>query len=765
MLKLDRVKVDEIARSYPVRKTADAVRRAFRSNAITLGMCIFLTVFLVFFSVYSTYTVRESLKTQNSVIEEYLKSLAMLASHIVSVEELEQIKEAEDMEKPVYADAKKRLDEFSRQWNLLFTYYLRATSDGRFQYIVDNAYDPELTDGPDSFFDMEDEPEAIAALGGEVTNQKIGGEYHHDWEGVISAYAPVYDRNGEIYCVVAVDIKDEPILRMESRIHSLQIAQLVALILLIITSIRVITMYRDKVKASLQASHAKSLFLSNMSHEMRTPMNAILGMTAIAKASFDLEKKDYCLSNINIAAAHMLNVINDILDISKIEANKFKISPDSFDFERMLQKIISIINFQAEEKQLEFRISLDVDTPRVIIADDQRLMQVLTNLLYNAVKFTHEGGVITLEVRWLHETGGVNTLLINVRDTGIGITEEQQSRLFDLFEQADNNTSRQFGGTGLGLAISKRIVEMMGGRIWVKSTPGRGSVFSFAIPVKTGEESLEETVNSGTDWRSIRVLVVCDMEEIQKYFRKTAQRFGFVCDICDDSERARVLIEKNNVYDIVFVDGKIPEIVNLIESARNAVQPGRDGRRSRVAAIVSTLEWEILSEKFRGSGIDYYLSKPILPSSIADCLVNCFKDHEAPEKEEVEIVDFAGRRVLLVEDLEINRDIVKALLEPTRLEIVCAVNGVEAVKFFSESPEMYDMIFMDVQMPEMDGYTATRQIRALDVPNARTIPIIAMTANVFREDVEECLVAGMNDHVGKPIVLEDVIKKLREYLC
>ena len=765
MLMLDRVKVDEIARSYPVRKTADAVRRAFRSNAITLGMCIFLTVFLVFFSVYSTYTVRESLKTQNSVIEEYLKSLAMLASHIVSVEELEQIKEAEDMEKPVYADAKKRLDEFSRQWNLLFTYYLRATSDGRFQYIVDNAYDPELTDGPDSFFDMEDEPEAIAALEGEVTNQKIGGEYHDDWEGVISAYAPVYDRNGEIYCVVAVDIKDEPILRMESRIHSLQIAQLVALILLIITSIRVITMYRDKVKASLQASHAKSLFLSNMSHEMRTPMNAILGMTAIAKASFDLEKKDYCLSNINIAAAHMLNVINDILDISKIEANKFKISPDSFDFERMLQKIISIINFQAEEKQLEFRISLDVDTPRVIIADDQRLMQVLTNLLYNAVKFTHEGGVITLEVRWLHETGGVNTLLINVRDTGIGITEEQQSRLFDLFEQADNNTSRQFGGTGLGLAISKRIVEMMGGRIWVKSTPGRGSVFSFAIPVKTGEESLEETVNSGTDWRSIRVLVVCDMEEIQKYFRKTAQRFGFVCDICDDSERARVLIEKNNVYDIVFVDGKIPEIVNLVESVRNAVQPGRDGRRSRVAAIVSTLEWEILSEKFRGSGIDYYLSKPILPSSIADCLVNCFKDHEAPEKEEVEIVDFAGRRVLLVEDLEINRDIVKALLEPTRLEIVCAVNGVEAVKFFSESPEMYDMIFMDVQMPEMDGYTATRQIRALDVPNARTIPIIAMTANVFREDVEECLVAGMNDHVGKPIVLEDVIKKLREYLC
>ena len=746
-------------------RVVNTARKAFKSNALTLGLCFFSILFLVLLSVYSIHMVNESLARQSETIEQRLKSLASLAARIASTEELEQIKNTGDMEKPVYADIKKRLSDFSEQWDLLFTYYMRATPDGKFQYIVDNSYDPEETDGPDSFFDIDDDPEAKSALEGKVTSYKVGGEYTQGWEGILSGYSPVFDQNGKIYCIVGVDIEDELILRTKKQISLLQIVQLCALFLAIVTGIRIILMYRNKVKTSVRASQAKSAFLSNMSHEMRTPMNAILGMTAIAKASYDLEKKDYCLDNIDTAAAHMLSVINDILDISKIEANKFIISPVRFDFEKMLQKVITIINFQAEEKQQEVRVHFEGDIPRVLIADDQRITQVLTNLLFNAVKFTPEGGVITLGARRLHETEGENTLLISVSDTGIGIAKEQQSRLFDFFEQADNSTSRRFGGTGLGLAISKRIVEMMGGKIWVESTPDQGSIFYFTIQATMEEEQPEENTDSEIDWNAISVLAIYDAVEIQNYFMQAARRLGFVCDIRADSREARALIEKNNAYDVIFVDGKIPDIADLIESIKNTGQSsGRNGKRSQVAAIVSSLEWEILSEKFRTFGIDYYLSKPILPCNIIDCLHTCFRIQAAPQKEETVTGTFAGRRVLLAEDMEINQEIVRALLEPTQLEIVCAGNGVEAVKFFSESPDNYDIIFMDVQMPEMDGYTATRRIRELDVPNARSIPIIAMTANVFREDVEKCLAVGMTDHIGKPLILDDVMKKLREYL-
>ena len=764
MRKPDPGKVKGNTHPAGTRSVAGAVISAVKSNTFTLYLCLFSTAFLVFSFAYSIHTVYVSLQAQNEIIENHLKSLASLAVHIVSVEELEQIKDAGDMEKPVYADAKKRLNEFSEQWNLLFAYYMRATPDHRFQYIVDSSCDPEHTDGPDSFLDMGNEPTALAALKGAVAGQKVGGEYNDGWEGVISGYAPVYDGNGKVYCVVGVAIKDENILRTERQTHLAQIFRLAALFIAIIAGISVVSMYRGKVSASIRASQAKSAFLSNMSHEMRTPMNAILGMTAIAKASCDEEKKDYCLNNIDTAAAHMLNVINDILDISKIEANKFKISTARFDFERMIQKVISIIHFPVEEKQQEFRARIDGDIPRFLIADDQRLTQVLTNLLYNAVKFTHEGGVITLDARRLNESGGVNTLLISVADTGIGIAKEQQARLFNFFEQADNSTSRQFGGTGLGLAISKRIVEMMGGRIWVESTPGQGSVFSFTIQAKTGEEQPEENQNSEMDWSSIRVLATCGAVEIQGYFLQAARRLGFVCDIGANGRQARALIEKNDVYDVVFIDGSIPDIADLIESVKNAGQPGQDRKRRQVAAVVSTLEWEVLSEKFQNFGIDHFLLKPILPCSITDCLYACFGIQASPKKQRAEVETFAGRRALLAEDMEINQEIVRALLEPTHLEIVWAKNGVEAVELFSESPENYDIIFMDVQMPEMDGYAATRRIRALDLPKARNIPIIAMTANVFREDVEECLAAGMNDHIGKPVILEEVMKKLREYL-
>jgi len=394
-------------------------------------------------------------------------------------------------------------------------------------------------------------------------------------------------------------------------------------------------LYKLEKKKTEEANRAKSEFLANMSHEIRTPMNAIIGMTTIAEMSDEAEKKDYAIQKIKEASNHLLGVINDVLDISKIEAHKFDISASPFIFREMLQGTVDIIGFHVDERGQNFQVNVDPDIPPRLIGDGQRLSQVITNLLSNAVKFTPDEGSITLDACLLSEDNGMCRLQISVTDTGIGITEEQKSRLFNSFEQADTGTSRKFGGTGLGLAISKHIVELMDGKIWLESQPGSGTKFTFTFLIKREE----------------------------------------------------------------------------------AGQEGLQG----------------------------------LPGG------NDYSDGAADRQHE----DFSGHTILLAEDMEVNREIVLALLEYTNLTVECADNGLKALRMFEATPQKYEMIFMDVQMPEMDGYDATRAIRTLDIAEAKTIPIVAMTANVFREDVEKCLEAGMNSHIGKPINLDDVISHLR----
>jgi signal transduction histidine kinase/CheY-like chemotaxis protein len=418
---------------------------------------------------------------------------------------------------------------------------------------------------------------------------------------------------------------------------------------------------------AVRASTAKSDFLANMSHEIRTPLNAIIGMISIASASHDVSRKDYCLEKIQDASAHLLSVINDILDMSKIEANKLDLSPEDFSFEKMLKKTVNIVNFRADEKRQALSVSIDRRIPLILFGDSQRLSQVITNLLSNAIKFTPDEGVISLTAELISEENGAVELLCAVKDSGIGISEQQQARLFTSFQQADSSTSRKFGGTGLGLTISKRIVEMMGGKIWIESAPGEGSTFAFTVRLGRGAEGTAE-----------------------------------------------------------HADARVAE----------AGGPPVGGTGSGLASA--------------GLG---------LVSADPGAAFGAAAGADAPAAN-----DFSGRRILLAEDIEINQEIVLALLEPTHLEIDCADTGARAVELFTGSPERYDMIFMDVQMPEMDGYEATRRIRASGLPTAGTVPIIAMTANVFREDVERCLASGMNGHVGKPIDIEDVIVKLRQYL-
>ncbi|GHV75603.1 hypothetical protein AGMMS49942_04240 [Spirochaetia bacterium] len=515
--------------------------------------------------------------------------------------------------------------------------------------------------------------------------------------------------------------------------------------------------------AAEDASRAKSEFLANMSHEIRTPMNAVIGMTAIGKTTTDIERKDYCFGKIEDASAHLLGLINDILDMSKIEAGKLELSPVSFDFEKMLQRVVTFINFRVDEKRQTLTVHLDRQIPRMLVGDDQRLAQVITNLLSNAVKFTPEEGRILLRTRFVAEDDGLCTIQVTVTDSGIGISDEQKGRLFTSFEQAESSTSRKFGGTGLGLAISKRIAEMMDGDIRLESEPGKGSTFIVTIRARRSTEAGRDLLKAGVNWKNIRILAVDDDEVTREYFAELSHRFGITCHIAAGGEEAMELIMRGNTYDMYFIDWRMPGM-NGMELARRIKESG--GGKS-IVTMISAAEWQTIEAEAKAAGVDKFLSKPLFASTIADLINECIGSGPGIRSEEeagaVLPGAFAGRRILLAEDVEINREIVLALLEPTALTIDCAENGRKAVELFSAYPERYDMIFMDVQMPEMDGLEATRCIRRLE-GKGRDIPIIAMTANVFREDVEKCLAAGMNGHIGKPLDMGEVLSRLQKYL-
>jgi len=529
-----------------------------------------------------------------------------------------------------------------------------------------------------------------------------------------------------------------------------------------ITDTKNMLMNLDRQKEAAEAaSRAKSTFLATMSHEIRTPMNAIIGMTTIGKSAPNIERKDYCFMKIEDASNHLLGVINDILDMSKIEANKFELAPAEFELEKMLRRVVNVVNFRIDEKRQELSVNIDRAIPRTLIGDDQRIAQVITNLLGNAVKFTPEKGTISLALRLARKTDNLCTLQISVSDSGIGITPEQQTKLFQSFEQAESSTTRKYGGTGLGLAISKNIVEMMGGTISVESEPGKGSTFTFTIQVERGKEEKQKRLLD-VSLKDIRILAVDDDPDILTYFLEVAQGFGISCDTAISGEKALELVDQKSGYHIYFIDWKMPGIDGIqLTHEIKARKP-----ENSIVTMISAAEWGAIAKEAKEAGVDKFLSKPLFPSTIAEVINECLGAKRQTEETQTADIKgiFARRRILLAEDVEINREIVQALLEPTQLEIECAENGAEAVRMFSEAPDKYDLIFMDVQMPEMDGYEATKRIRVLDNPRARTIPIIAMTANVFREDIEKCLASGMNNHVGKPLDFEEVMNRLRSYL-
>ena len=519
---------------------------------------------------------------------------------------------------------------------------------------------------------------------------------------------------------------------------------------------------RERTAELEAASRAKSNFLANMSHEIRTPMNAIIGMTNIGMSSDDVERKDYSLTRIENASHHLLGVINDILDISKIESGKFELSSIEFDFEKMLQRVVNVINFRIDEKEQQLSVYIDRSIPKHLVGDDQRLAQVITNILGNAVKFTPVNGSINIKTYLLEEATDICKIKIAVTDSGIGISPEQQSKLFQSFQQAESDMSRRFGGTGLGLAISKSIVEMMGGEIGVESELGKGATFAFTVKMSIGKETGE--VKPNVNWKDLRIIAVDDDRYILNDFKGIVQKLGASCDIVDNGWDALKLVEQNGMYDLCFIDWKMPGM-NGLELVQK-LKEKKSGTDNSHFIMMSAAESSTFSESAKEAGVDKFMMKPLFPFSIADIIGEFFEQTEMEAIDETGSINgiYQGRHILLVEDVEINREIVIALLEPSLLDIDCAENGKEAVEKFSETPDKYDMIFMDLQMPEMDGFEATITIRALDTPKAKTIPIIAMTANVFKEDVEHCFEAGMNGHIGKPLDMNEVIEIMNKYL-
>ncbi|MDR1020366.1 MAG: response regulator [Synergistaceae bacterium] len=693
-------------------------------------------------------------------IEGRMIALSRLAAQVATAEEINGLVTSDDMQKPLFGEIKQRLIDFAEESDIAFAYFLRDVGGGYMQFIVDNDLSEDTVNLATPPIPSEESPrmaqEGVASTAG-LGNYSIG------YDNLLSAFAPVFDGDGRVVAIAGVDVVDERIVLIRNRIAILVALMSATLVVVIASGFLGFSVYKEKALLSEAASIAKSDFLSNMSHEMRTPMNAIIGMTTIAKLSGDAEKKDYCIKKIEEASIHLLAVINDILDMSKIEANKLDLSLVSFNFEKMLQRVVDIVNFKVNEKKQSLTVHVGGDIPKALIADDQRLAQVITNLLGNAVKFTPEGGAISLGAVLLNEENGLCAIQISVTDSGIGISKDQQARLFTSFEQAEADTSRKFGGTGLGLAISKRIVELMGGRIWVESEPGRGSSFFFTIKAGRGEEERRILLNPGVKWENVRVLAVDDSPDVLECFGEIAEHLGIACDLAPGGEEALALIRQNGPYDIYFVDWQMHGMGG-IESSRRIKEIG-EGRPS-IIVMMSMVDWSSIESEATLAGVDKFLPKPIFCSSIADCINEALAPGALTEAKsrQGESGCFRGRRLLLAEDIEVNREILLTLLAPTEISIDCAENGVQAVEMFKESPGSYDLIFMDVQMPEMDGYEATRLIRALGVSEAEGIPIVAMTANVFREDIDKCLTAGMNGHIGKPLDFDEVLGQLRKYL-
>ena len=522
---------------------------------------------------------------------------------------------------------------------------------------------------------------------------------------------------------------------------------------------------QDALLVAQKANDAKRDFLSRMSHEIRTPMNAIIGMSAVAFNYLDDKKRTAdCLSKITFSSKHLLMLLNDVLDMSKIENGKLNIRQELFDLKNLVTSLADINYGLATAKGLAFEIVISGFKDELLLGDSMRVNQILLNLLSNAIKFTPKGGSVRLEIRMLRSASDKIWLRFIVKDSGIGMKKEFLEHLYEPFEQADNGIARKYGGTGLGMAITKNLVAIMDGTIEVESQEGAGTTFMVDLPF--GVSKVDK--KTAADMEEMRVLVVDDDNDTCEHAAVLLKGMGVNVDWAlngfEAIEKVRSACEDDGrCYDVCFIDWCMPELDGIETARRMRSYVGPDV----LIIIISAYDWSGIEEQAKAAGVNAFIAKPFFASNLYNMLLTVSRKPELGFSAvgNKETYDFGGKKVLLVEDNELNMEIASELLKFVNLQVEHAENGKVAVDIFRNSKEKeYALIFMDIQMPLMNGYDAARCIRSSEHPAAGTIPIIAMTANAFTDDVQAAFDAGMNGHLAKPIDVEALYKTIARYI-
>ena len=523
----------------------------------------------------------------------------------------------------------------------------------------------------------------------------------------------------------------------------------------------------DAVAAAETANRAKSTFLSNMSHDIRTPMNAIIGFTTLALSNIDDKErvKDY-LAKTLASSNHLLSLINDVLDMSRIESGKIHLEEVEVNLSDVLHDLKTIVSGQIYAKQLELYMDATDVTDEDVYCDKTRLNQILLNLLSNAVKFTPAGGTVSVRVRQLAgKVHGCGQYEFRIKDNGIGMSPEFAKKIFEPFERERTSTVSRIQGTGLGMAITKNIVDMMGGTIEVQTAQGKGSEFIICLPMRTQDE--HRPVEKITELEGLKALVVDDdfntCDSVTKMLVKVGMRAEWTLSGKEAVLRARQSIEMSDVYHAYIIDWRLPDM-NGIEVTRQI----RSLHDDTPIIILTAYDWSDIEVEAKAAGVTAFCSKPMFMSDLRETLMSALGQKLTDASQELlpeEDADFKDRHILLVEDNELNREIAQEILREYGFRVDTAENGAVAVeKVRTAAPGSYDLVLMDVQMPVMDGYTATRQIRALEDPALAGIPILAMTANAFDEDRRNAMESGMNGFLSKPIVIGDLVQELHKIL-
>ncbi len=507
-----------------------------------------------------------------------------------------------------------------------------------------------------------------------------------------------------------------------------------------------------------QANKAKTAFLSNMSHEIRTPMNAIIGLDRIALNDPDISEttREY-LEKIGLSAQHLLSIINDILDMSRIESGRMSVKNEEFSFAKLLAQVNTIISGQCRDKGIEYECRVKGAIDDYYIGDDMKLRQVMINILGNAVKFTPGGGTIAFIVESIARFDGKSTLRFIISDTGIGMSQDYLPRLFDAFSQEDSSRTNRFGSTGLGMAITKSIVELMNGTISVESEKNKGTTFTVTITlIDCDRKSIEEDILQPHE---LCVLVIDDDPIACEHAQLVLGQVGVNCETAlsgaEGLQMAKVRHARLEPYNLILVDWRMPDMDGVETTRRIRAAVGNE----TPVIVLTSYNWEEIEDEAKAAGVDTFVAKPLFAGTVLDEFRTAFKKKNA--KLVRETADLKDRRVLLAEDITVNAEIMMMVLSMREIQVDHAENGRIAVEKFEEHNDgYYDAILMDMRMPEMDGLEATRRIRAMNRPGAKSIPIIALTANAFDEDVQHSMQAGLNAHLSKPVEPEALFTTL-----